>query len=97
MGEVIDYVKEYAKQETTGPLMGAGRWIGLGAAGALTLGIGLLLLLLGLLRVLQTEWAFVDDRSWSWLPYLIVLIVCAGLIAVAVSRINKTYLDKKDK
>ncbi len=97
LGEVIDYVKAYAKQETTGPLQGAGRWIGLGAAGAITLGIGLLLLLLGLLRVLQTEWEFVDDSSWSWLPYLIVLIVCAALIGLTVSRINKTYLDKEDK
>ena len=27
VGEVIDFVKTYARQETVGPLKGAGRWI----------------------------------------------------------------------
>ena len=30
VGEIIDYVKEYAKQETLGPLKGAGAWLGWG-------------------------------------------------------------------
>ena len=34
LGEVIDFVKTYAKQETVGPLKGAGRWLGFGAGGA---------------------------------------------------------------
>jgi tRNA-5-methyluridine54 2-sulfurtransferase len=32
VGEVVDYVTQYAKQETLGPLKGAGRWLGYGAA-----------------------------------------------------------------
>ena len=55
-GEVVEFVKTYAKQETVGPLRGAGRWIAFGAAGAICLGLGLSLLLLGLLRLLQAEW-----------------------------------------
>ncbi len=47
IGEVVEFVKTYAKQETVGPLKGAGRWIAFGAAGAVCLGIGLSLLLLG--------------------------------------------------
>lgn len=97
IGEVVEYVKTYARQETVGPLKGAGQWIGVGIAGSLVLGIGLFLLLLGLLRFLQTEWPDVAEGRLSWVSYLIVLIVCVALIALTVSRINKTFLDKKDK
>jgi hypothetical protein len=94
---VVDLVKEYAKQETIGPLQGAGRWIGIGLAGAFTLGLGLALVLLGLLRLLQTEWVRSASGALSWLSYLIVLLVCLGLIAIAVSRINKDSLNKEPK
>ena len=33
VGEVVEFVKTYARQETVGPLKGAGRWIAFGAAG----------------------------------------------------------------
>jgi predicted cobalt transporter CbtA len=97
ISEVIDYVKTYAKQETIGPLRGAGRWIGVGAAGATALGIGLCLLLLGLLRLLQTETGMDTSEYWSWAPYGIVFVVGALFTVLAVLRVNKTYLDKKDK
>ena len=47
LGEVIEFVKTYAKQETIGPLKGAGSWIAFGAAGAVAMSIGLFFLLLG--------------------------------------------------
>lgn len=97
VGEVVDYVKTYARQETVGPLKGAGRWIAMGAAGAIALGLGLSLLLLGLLRLLQSEVSDIADGRLSWLPYLIVLAVCLVLLALAMLQINKTYLDKEDK
>lgn len=97
VSEVVDYVKAYARQETVGPLKGAGRWIGFGAAGAIALSIGLSLLLLGLLRLLQSETDLGDSRYWSWVPYLIVLVVCILLIALAALQINKTYLEKEDQ
>ncbi len=93
----VDLVKAYAKQETIGPLQGAGRWIGMGLAGAFTLGLGLALVLLGLLRLLQTEWVRSASGSLSWLSYVIVLLVCLGLIAIVVSRINKDSLNKEPK
>ncbi len=96
VGEVIEYVKTYAKQETVGPLQGAGRWVALGAGGAVALGAGLALVLLGLLRLLQSE-VFDESRAWSWVPYLIVLLVCVLLILVAVLQINKTFLNKEDQ
>jgi len=97
VGEVIDFVKAYAVQETVGPLKGAGRWLGFGVGGALALGFGLLLLLVGLLRLLQTEWERSATGSLSWLAYLITLVVAAVLLAVTVLRIKKSTLNKEPK
>ena len=97
LGEVIEYVKAYAQQETVGPLKGIGRWIGVGAAGALALGLGLSLLLLGLLRLIQSEWEGVAEGGSSWLPYLIVLAVAVALLTLTLLRINKTFLSKHDR
>lgn len=95
VGEVVEFVKTYAKQETVGPLKGAGRWIAVGAVSALLLGLGLFLLLLGLLRLLQTETGLDTSEHWSWVPYLIVLAVTALFLVFTLSRINKTFLTKE--
>jgi hypothetical protein len=92
---IVTLVRDYAKQETLGPLHGAGRWLGFGVAGAVLLGGGLTLVFLGLLRLIQTEWGRSSSGSLSWLPYLLVLIVCIVAIGVAVSRINKPSLNKE--
>lgn len=94
LGEVIEFVKTYAKQETLGPLRGAGRWVGFGAAGAVCLGLGVSLLLLGLLRLLQSEWEWASTGRMSWLSYLIVLVACGALLAAALTRIPKKFLNK---
>jgi hypothetical protein len=97
IGGVIDLVKAYAQQETIGPLKGAGRWLAMGAAGAALLGVGLSYVLLGLLRLIQTEWDWAASGSWSWLAYLLVFVVCVLLIVLTVSRINKDRLNKEPK
>ena len=97
VGEVIDFVKAYALQETVGPLKGAGRWLGFGFAAALTLGLGLLFLLIGLLRVLQTEWDRSGTGSLSWLAYLITFIVTVILLALTILRIKKSTLNNEPK
>jgi len=90
-------VKTYAKQETLGPLKGAGRWLAMGAAGATLLGLGLSLVVLGVLRLVQTEWDRSAEGSLSWLAYLIALIVCIALLALTLSRINRDSLDQEPK
>ncbi len=97
IGEVIDYVKAYAKQETLGPLKGAGSWLGYGVAASVALGLGLVLMLVGLLRLLQTEWDRSATGNFSWLSYLIVVLVAAGLLALTLSRIKKSTLHKEPK
>lgn len=97
IGEVIDYVKAYAKQETLGPLKGAGSWLGYGFAAAVALGLGLLLMLVGLLRLLQTEWDRSARGNLSWLAYLIVLVVAALLLVFTLTRVKKSTLHKEPK
>ncbi len=96
IGETIDLVKAYVLQETVGPLRGAGRWLGLGIAGAMALGLGLVFLMLALLRLLQTEAAETFDGNWSWAPYAITLVACVLVGAVAVSRVRKQTLQRKE-
>jgi hypothetical protein len=97
VGEVIEFVKAYAKQETLGPLKGAGRWLGFGAAAALSLGVGLVLVLIGVLRLVQTEWDRSATGSLSWLAYLITLVVTVLLLVVTILRIKKSTLNKEPK
>ena len=97
VGEIIDYVKEYAKQETLGPLKGAGAWLGWGFAAAGSLGLGLVLILIGLLRLLQTEWERSATGSLSWLSYLIVLIAAGIVLAITLMRSKKATLHKEPK
>lgn len=93
--ELVDVIKEYAKQETLGPLRGAGRWLAFGALGAFLIGLGLVYVVLGLLRLLQTEWPSTFDGSWSWVPYALALVVCSVAVGVALSRIKKSTLAKE--
>ncbi len=97
VGDIFDYVKAYAQQETLGPLKGAGNWLGYGFAAAAALGLGLILLLLGLLRLIQTEWERSASGNLSWLPYLIVLLVAVVLLALTLMRIKKATLHKEPK
>jgi hypothetical protein len=93
IGDVVDTLKAYVRQEVVGPLSGVGRWIAYGAAGAVMLGLGLVIVLVGLLRLLQTEWDRSATGALTWLSYLIVFIVAVLLLALTVSRIRKSTLN----
>lgn len=93
INEVVDLVKDYARQETLGPLRGAGRWIAFGLAGSVLVGTGVLLVVLGLLRLVQNEFGDSFDGRWTGLlPYLLALLVSIAVIGIAVSRISKSSL-----
>jgi hypothetical protein len=89
IGEVIDLVKAYAKQETLGPLKGIGQKIGWGLAGAFSLGVSLFFISLGLLRLVQTKIPRISHGAWSWVPYLMIFVFCVLVTALALSRIAK--------
>jgi hypothetical protein len=86
----------YAKQETIEPLGALKRYVGMGSLGSLFVGTGCALLLLGLLRGLQTihflnEPGEPHGGSWSWLPYVITLAVAMGMIGLSLWRAKKAY------
>jgi Putative Actinobacterial Holin-X, holin superfamily III len=79
----------YAKQETVDPLKGLGRFLGYGVGGALLYGLGSVLLLLSLLRALQTETDTTFTGNLSWVPYLIVTTAAVVLAGLLVWRVVK--------
>lgn len=89
-GDIVELVVAYAKQETIGPLRGVGRWIGWGLSSMVFVSIGIVLVVLGALRLLQSFSAF--DGSWSWVPYLVCLVLCGAVVGVALGQIRKPQL-----
>jgi hypothetical protein len=90
----VDLVKTYARQETLGHLKGLGRWVGYGLVGATCLSIGIVLLVVGMLRLLQVAGDDVFYGFWSITPYLIALVVCAVVVALALSRVQATDVHR---
>ncbi len=82
LGELVSLLWRYVLQETTGPLKALGRVLGFGSAAALMFGIGGVLGLIGLLRVLETETGSWFTGSLTWVPYVLTLV--AGCIVVAL-------------
>jgi hypothetical protein len=87
--ELWELSAAYAKQETIDPLKGLAQFLRNGLSGALVLGVGTLLLLLALLRFLQTETGSTFTGNLTWVPYVIVVLVASALIGLAVWRIVK--------
>lgn len=88
VNELWDLTKRYARQETIDPLKGVGRFLAFGLAAALTGSIGVILLLVAMLRALQTHTGSAMTGNLSWIPYLIVLTVGALLTLLALTRIS---------
>ena len=82
--ELFQLVVGYAKQETLDPVKSLGRFIGYGMAGALLSSLGAVLLLLGALRLLQTETGDAFDGNLTFVPYLVVLAVSGAIAAGAM-------------
>jgi TRAP-type C4-dicarboxylate transport system permease large subunit len=79
---------DYLKQETIEPLQGLGRFLYMGIAGSFFLAAGLLLVLIGILRLLQTETGSALTGDWSWVPYAVVVILGVLIMGIAGWRIT---------
>jgi hypothetical protein len=79
VADTIALVKAYVQQETLEPVQGAGRFLKIGAPGALLLGLGTILLTMGTIRLVQAEGPEWMDGSGSssWVPYLCGFVFCA--------------------
>ena len=93
--ELKDLIVAYLRQETVVPLKQLGRYLAFGIAGSLLMGVGVLLMALGLLRLLQEQTGDTFAGDWSWVPYLIVF---AALVigAAIVWTLRKSYRVQKE-
>ena len=86
---------DYLKQETIEPLKGLGRFLYMGILGSFCLAGGILLILFGVLRLLQTETGSALTGDWSWVPYAVVVVLGLVVIAVAIWRIMAGPAERK--
>jgi hypothetical protein len=96
-GDVVQLVLDYARQETLGPLKGLARFVAFGVAGAIGLSAGAMLLLLALLRALQTETGSTFRGDWSWAPYLLTAAAATVVLALSAWRIKKGPAQKRSQ
>ena len=86
LDEIKDLALKYIKEETIQPIKQMGRFVAWGAAGSLLVGFGFFFLLFGALRFLQEQFKVLDG-TLSWIPYLIVVVLAAIIIALTLWRI----------
>jgi hypothetical protein len=84
--DAIALVIAYAKQETLEPLKVLLRFVIFGTLGSFAIALGTVLLLVAVLRILQTETGAFHGNL-SWLPYLIVLAIAVVIMIAAGLRI----------
>jgi hypothetical protein len=86
VADTIALVKAYVQQETLEPVQGAGRFLKIGAPGALLLGLGTILLTMATIRLVQAEGPEWMDGSGtsSFVPYICGLIFCLIVIGLTI-------------
>lgn len=82
-GELVKLVKAYVLQETVAPLKGMARSVAFGTAAGLFSGIALVLMLIALLRALQTETGTFFAGQWNWAPYVLTMVAATMVIGIA--------------
>jgi hypothetical protein len=88
LSELWELLRDYAKQETVEPLKGLGRYLAYGVVSAVLLGVGIILLTLGILRLLQTQTSDHLTGSLTWVPYAISFVFLLLLIGLCVYAIK---------
>ncbi|MDQ3641871.1 MAG: hypothetical protein M3450_10550 [Actinomycetota bacterium] len=88
VSELWQLTVDYLKQETIAPVKDLGRFLAKGIAGSLLLGVGLVLLMMAGLRAIQTETGSTLDGNWSFVPYLVILVLAAGIAGLAARAIG---------
>jgi hypothetical protein len=81
-------VVAYVRQETIDPVKDLGRFLAYGLGAVILGGLGLVLLMLGGLRLLQAETGSAFTGHLSFIPYLCPFVVCLVVAGIAVKRIG---------
>ena len=94
LDEIKALALRYIKEETIQPIKEMGRFVLWGAVGSLLVGFGYFFLLFGALRFLQDQFKVLDG-SLSWIPYLIVVVLAALVMALTVwrMRVDERFLN----
>lgn len=87
--DFVQLAVDYAKQETLGPVKGLARFVAFGVTGSIALSVGVVVLLVALLRLLQTETGSTFGGKLSWLPYVITAGAALMVAGLAGWRITK--------
>lgn len=91
--EIKRMVVGYAKQETLEPLKALGKYLGLGAAGAILVFLGMFFISVGVLRLVQSFEIF-EGGSWaSTVPYLAAI----GVLLVVLAILGMSLAKAKDE
>ncbi len=93
--ELKSTVLAYVKQETLGPLKNLGRYLAFGVGGAISLVVGANLILLGLLRLLQSETGTALTGNLSWIPYLVVAVAGSLMAMLAINAARRKASAKE--
>jgi hypothetical protein len=89
VGELKELLVAYARQETVDPIKSLGRYLVWGLIGSVFVGLSVIFLSLGLLRLLQTETGSAFDGNWSWVPYVltfVAVLVVLAIVGLAIKR-----------
>ncbi|MCU1495325.1 MAG: putative Holin-X, holin superfamily [Acidimicrobiaceae bacterium] len=99
--ETLSMLRRYVVQETVGPFKHILRSVLLGVSGALLLGVGTIVLLLAVLRVLQTETGTTFAGTWSFAPFLLTataaLVVAGGATFAGLKGARRGGRDQGEK
>jgi hypothetical protein len=86
--ELLELLRDYARQETFDPLKRLGLYLAWGIGGALLLAVGIFFVALGGLRALQTQTGTTFTGGLSWLPYFIIAVALLVVVAISAFRIS---------
>lgn len=87
--DLADLMRDYAQQETVGPLKGAGQFLAFGVAGSVVLSIGAVMIILAGLRALQTETGTALTGNLSWIPYFVMMLVSMAVVGLSVLAVAR--------
>ena len=91
--DAFETMKAYARQELLDPLSGMTRWLALGLLGSIFVATGIMLMVMALLRGLQTETGTAFSGNLSWVPYAVAMVATSLLTGVMLRQINKRSLS----
>lgn len=93
LNDIWRLVVGYAKQETVSPLRGIANFARWGIIGMVCFTVGAGFATLAILRGLQEE-TVLGEGNWTVVPYLISIIGCAIVLALAVRSVARTPWKK---